>query len=69
MNILEHPIRLLLDEFRPGDLVTWHDHQGNKILPTPAVVIRREGNSILLKARVEEVMKEIHVSPEEVVIR
>ncbi len=69
MNILEHPTRLLLGEFQPGDLVTWHDQQANKTFPTPAVVIRRERNSILIKARVQGAMKEVHVNPEELVTR
>jgi uncharacterized protein YijF (DUF1287 family) len=69
MNILEHSTGLPLDEFKPGDLVTWHDQQGNKTLPIPAVVIRRAGSSILIKASVEGAMKEINVSPEEIVTR
>ncbi len=69
MNILEHSTGLLLDEFKPGELVTWYDQQGNKTLPTPAVVLRREENRILIKARVQGAMKEVHVSAEELVSR
>ena len=69
MNVLEYPTGLLLNEFKPGDLVTWHHQQRNQHLPIPAVVVRRERNSILIKARVQEAIKEIHVSPQELVNR
>ena len=69
MSVLEHPTGLLLDEFKLGDLVTWHDQQGNQRLPVPAVVVHRERNSILIKARVQGAIKEVHVSPEELVNR
>ena len=66
MNVLERPTGML-NEFKPGDLVTWHDQQRNQHLPIPAVVVRRERTSILIKARVQGAIKEIHVSPEELV--
>ncbi len=69
MNILEYPNRLLLDEFQPEDLVTWHNHQGNQPLPIAAVVIRRERNSILIKARIQGAIQEVCVSHEELASR
>ena len=53
MNVLEHPTGLLLDEFKLGELVMWHDQQGNKHLPVPAVVVHRERNGVLIRARVQ----------------
>ena len=69
MNVLEHPNELQTNEFEPGDLVIWHDHHGNQHLPIPAVVVRQLLESILIKARVEGAIKEMHVSSEELVSR
>jgi hypothetical protein len=63
MNIRDY------DEFHPEDLVTWHESYENKSIPIPGVVIRQESGSILIKARVQGVFKELNVSPEELVIR
>jgi len=45
--------------------VIWHDPHGNKHLPIPAVVVRKQLESILIKARVEGVQ----ANPEELVKR
>jgi hypothetical protein len=57
------------DEFQPNDLVTWHDAYENKSIPVPGVVIRQQTDSILIKARVQGVIKEVHVSPKELASR
>jgi hypothetical protein len=69
MSVLEYPNALQTNEFEPGDLVIWHDHHGNQHLPIPAVVVRQLLENILIKARIEGAIKEVHVSPEELVSR
>ncbi len=64
MNMREYT-----DEFHPEDLVTWHESYQNKSIPVPGVVIRQEPDSIIIKARVQGVIKEVHVSPAELVSR
>ena len=64
MNVHEYS-----NEFHPEDLVTWHDFYENKSIPVPGVVIRQEPDSILIKARVQGVIKEVHVSPKELASR
>ncbi|HMH10059.1 MAG TPA: hypothetical protein VK553_05075 [Candidatus Nitrosopolaris rasttigaisensis] len=64
MNIREYT-----DEFHPDDLVTWHESYENKFIPVPGVVIRQEPDSIIIKARVQGVLKEVQVSPRELAIR
>jgi hypothetical protein len=64
MNMREYA-----DEFQPEDLVTWHESYENKYIPVPGVVIRQELDHILIKARVQGVIKEVHVSPQELAIR
>ncbi len=62
-------VRDYQDEFHPEDLVTWHEFYENKSIPVPGVVIRQEPDSILIKARVQGVIKEVHVSSKELAIR
>jgi len=69
MSVLEHPNELQTNEFEPGDLVIWYDRHDNQHLPIPAVVVRQLLESILIKARVEGTIKEMDVSPEELVSR
>jgi len=64
MNMREYT-----DEFHPDDLVTWHESYENKSIPVPGVVIRQEPDSIIIKARVQGVLKEVQVSPRELAIR
>jgi len=64
MNMREYT-----DEFHPDDLVTWHESYENKSIPVPGVVIRQEPDSIIIKARVQGVLKEVQVSPKELAIR
>jgi hypothetical protein len=69
MNVLEHPHELQRNKFKPGELVIWHDQHGRQHIPMPGVVIGQESDRILIKARVEGTMKEVRVSPEELVSR
>ncbi len=62
-------MRDYMSEFQPDDLVTWHESYENKSIPVPGVVIRQEPDSILIKARIQGVFKELHVSPQELVSR
>jgi len=64
MNMREYT-----DEFHPEDLVTWHESNENKSIPVPGVVIRQEPDNILIKARVQGVIKQVYVSPKELVSR
>ena len=57
------------NEFQPEDLVTWHESYKNKSIPVPGVVVRQEPDSILIKARVQGVIKEVYVSPKELASR
>ncbi len=55
--------------FSNGELVTWHYRDQNKQVPVPAVVIRQESGSIVIKARVQGTLKELSVDPEELISR
>ncbi len=55
--------------FSNGELVTWHYRDENKQVPVPAVVIRRESGTIVIKARVEGTLKELSVDPQELISR
>jgi len=70
MNRLEHPHELQAHEFMSGDLILWYDQHENKPLPVPGVVIRQESpDSVLIKARVEGAMREVHVNSKELINR
>lgn len=55
--------------FSNGELVTWHYRDENKQVPVPAVVIRQEAGNIVIKARVQGMLKELSVDPEELISR
>jgi uncharacterized protein YijF (DUF1287 family) len=67
MSVLEHPNELQRNKFKSGDLVIWHDQHGCQHIPVPGVVMGQESDSVLIKARVEGTMREVRVSPEELV--
>jgi hypothetical protein len=50
-------------EFCQDELVTWHDYQGMKCIPVPGVVVRQESESVLIRTRVEGLLKELSVNP------
>jgi len=55
--------------FSNGQLVMWYYRNENKRVPVPAVVIRQESNSIVIKARIEGTLKELSVGPNELISR
>lgn len=55
--------------FANGELVMWHYRDQNKQVPVPAVVLRQESGGIVIKARVQGMLKEFSVDPKELVSR
>ena len=51
--------------FHENELVTWHSLNGIMQIPIPAVVIRQEEDSVIIKARIQDAIKEIQVNPEQ----
>jgi hypothetical protein len=51
--------------FHENELVTWHSLAGSTQIPIPAVVIRQEEDSVIIKARIQDMIKEIQVNPEQ----
>ena len=67
MSIMpEVPQQTAFDEQK---LVTWHYCDGSKHIPIPAVVVRQERESVIIKARIQGIMKELLVNPQELVTR
>ena len=56
-------------EFQQDELVTWHEYQGDKCVPVPGVVVRQEPESVLIKTRVEGLLKELRVNPQQLAHR
>jgi hypothetical protein len=55
--------------FHNQDLVLWYLRAEKRSLPIPAVVVRQQENHVIIRARVEEKVNEISVSPHELVER
>ena len=55
--------------FHSQDLVLWHVHEEKRTLPVPAVVVRQEEHDVIIRARVEGNVRELVVSPDELVER
>jgi predicted membrane protein len=55
--------------FQFEDCVLWHYCSGNHILPIPGVVVRQEGDRVIIRARVEGNVRELAVAPEELTKR
>ncbi len=55
--------------FHSQDLVLWHAHEERRSLPIPGVVVRQEEHDVIIRARVEGNVREITVSPDELVER
>lgn len=55
--------------FHSQDLVLWHAHAERRSLPIPGVVVRQEEHDVIIRARVEGSLREIAVSPDELVER
>jgi hypothetical protein len=56
-------------KFHQDELVTWHDYQGEKCIPTPGVVVLQDAESVLIRTRVEGLLKELRVSPKQLALR
>ncbi|HEX4716219.1 MAG TPA: hypothetical protein VH164_14960 [Ktedonobacteraceae bacterium] len=56
-------------EFHQNELVTWHEYQGGKYVPIPGVVVRQESEDVLIRTRVEGLLKELRVRPEQLALR
>jgi uncharacterized protein YijF (DUF1287 family) len=55
--------------FHPGDLVIWRGPHGRHAIPIAAVVIRQEADGVVIKARVEGMIKELCVDSEQLIER
>lgn len=56
-------------EFHQDELITWHAYQGDKCVPVPGVVVRQEPESVLIRTRMEGLLKELRVNPQQLVRR
>jgi hypothetical protein len=56
-------------EFHQGELITWHEYQGDKCIPIPGVVVRQDEENVLIRTRVEGLLKEFAVHPEQLAHR
>lgn len=57
------------NEFHSEDLVLWHAHDDKRALPIPGVVVRQLEHDIIIRTCVEGTVREIAVSPDELVKR
>jgi ribosomal protein L35AE/L33A len=55
--------------FYQGEPVIWHCKENNRTIPIPGVVVRHEPDSILIKARYQGTIRELHVDPDQLVAR
>jgi hypothetical protein len=55
--------------FHPDDLVIWHDPHERHAIPLPAVVVRQEEDCVVIKVRVDGIIKELRVDPEQLIGR
>jgi hypothetical protein len=54
-----------INAFHEDELVTWHSLNGSTQVPIPAVVIRQEEESVIIKARIQDTIEEIQVNPDQ----
>ncbi len=57
-------LKVFSPEFHQDELVTWHNYQGKKCVPVPGVVVEQDAESVLIRTRVEGLLKELRVNPE-----
>lgn len=57
------------EKLRENDLVTWHDPSGGRSIPIPGVVVRQEGEDVIIKARVQSAIREVQVDPNHLTMR
>ena len=57
------------EEFKSEDLVLWHAHEEKGSFAIPGVVVRQQEHDVIIRTCVEGKMREIAVSPDELVKR
>ena len=57
------------NEFHSEDLVLWHTHDEKHSLLIPGVVVRQQEHDVIIRTCVDGNVKEIAVSPDELVKR
>ena len=57
------------NEFHNEDLVLWYAHAEKRALPIPGVVVRHQEYDVIIRTRVDGIIKEFAVSPDELVKR
>jgi len=57
------------NEFQSEDLVLWHANDDKRSLPIPGVVVRQLEHDVIIRTRVDGTIREIAVSPDELVKR
>ncbi len=57
------------NEFHRDDLVLWYAHAEKHSLPIPGVVVRQQEHDVIIRTRVDGTVREIAVSPDELVKR
>jgi hypothetical protein len=57
------------NEFHSEDLVLWYAHDNRRSLPIPGVVVRQRDYEVVIRTRVDGTVREIAVSPDELVKR
>ncbi len=57
------------DEFHSEDLVLWHAHDDKSSLAIPGVVVRQLEHDVIIRTCTEGFVREIAVSPDELVKR
>ncbi len=57
------------NEFHSEDLVLWHAHNDKRALPIPGVVVRQLEHDVIIRTCTDGFVREITVSPEELVKR
>ena len=57
------------DEFQSEDLVLWHTHDDKHSLLIPGVVVRQQEHDVIIRTCTEGFVREIAVSPDELVKR
>jgi hypothetical protein len=57
------------NEFHNEDLVLWYAHIEKRVLPIPGVVVRQQKYDVIIRTRVDGIIREFAVSPDELVKR
>ena len=57
------------DEFHSDDLVLWHAHDNKRSLPIPGVVVRQLEHDVIIRTCTGGAVREIAVSPDELIKR